>query len=636
MTTIISLLHLKKPMAFLLTFAVCGLAASSCWAGTGVLKQAAFEGTVTEFKWSLKELNPDLPADWTPFEFLVLELRSSSPQACYLKLFNGQTARSARINFFAGAWVRAAVPLAFFKRSQQSGFDMASMGNKPRNSFWMGVGRPPGPLDNVEAIGVQMNHPVGRPILEIRSVQLAQTDPGDAVLEPKPLVDEFGQWIPSDWPGKIKSFDELKKAWTDEEKSLSPDESRLCKFGGYSSTKARATGFFRVEQIDGKWWFVDPDGHQFFSAGSDCIIPFSGTRTQGREDLFAALPPADLMDSRRPDGRSAQASFYTWNLWRRFGPDWRARWLDLTLRRMHDWGLNTVANWSDPALGAAQRIPFVATLRGWGLESGWMGLPDVYDPAWDQMVDEAAAQQCASRKQDPWLLGYFVANEPPWPGKETQLVDMILQGKDTPMQRQLKPYLAAGDSPERRVAFVYRAFERMLEVINAAVRRHDPNHLNLGIRFGGKPSDEIVRLARVFDVYSQNIYSEAPDPKSLDSIYELTGRPIVIGEFHIGAPGRGLAAGLVQAADQLQRGVAYRCYVETAAAHPAVIGTHWFQWLDQPPTGRMDGENYNIGFVDVTDRPYPDMVEAAKMTHRRLLEVHCGKLPPVNQKARVH
>jgi hypothetical protein len=138
----------------------------------------------------------------------------------------------------------------------------------------------------------------------------------------------------------------------------------------------------------------------------------------------------------------------------------------------------------------------------------------------------------------------------------------------------------------------------------------------------------------VFDVYSQNIYAHVPDSKSLDRIYELTGRPMVIGEFHIGTPGRGMAAGLVQAADQEQRGVAYRYYVENAAAHPALIGTHWFQWLDEPATGRMDGENYNIGFVDVTDRPYAELAAAAKQTHARLLDIHSGKEKPMTQEAK--
>jgi hypothetical protein len=119
----------------------------------------------------------------------------------------------------------------------------------------------------------------------------------------------------------------------------------------------------------------------------------------------------------------------------------------------------------------------------------------------------------------------------------------------------------------------------------------------------------------------------------MEEIYRVTGRPIIVGEFHFGVPGRGLAAGLVQVRDQAERGTAYRFYVEQAAAFPAFIGSSWFQWVDQPCTGRMDGENYNIGLVDVTDRPYADLVEAMRTTHRRLEAVHAGTTPPFDTKA---
>ena len=42
------------------------------------------------------------------------------------------------------------------------------------------------------------------------------------------------------------------------------------------------------------------------------------------------------------------------------------------------------------------------------------------------------------------------------------------------------------------------------------------------------------------------------------------------------------------------------------------MGTHWFQYADQPATGRGDGENYQIGFVDVCDTPYPEIVKACR------------------------
>ena len=98
---------------------------------------------------------------------------------------------------------------------------------------------------------------------------------------------------------------------------------------------------------------------------------------------------------------------------------------------------------------------------------------------------------------------------------------------------------------------------------------HDPNHLNLGIRFGGTPPDDVIALARGFDVYSMNKYRWAPPKDFIDRVYAIQKLPILIGEFHFGVPERGLAPGLVQAMNQVERGVAYSYYVEHAAEHPA-------------------------------------------------------------------
>ncbi len=99
-------------------------------------------------------------------------------------------------------------------------------------------------------------------------------------------------------------------------------------------------------------------------------------------------------------------------------------------------------------------------------------------------------------------------------------------------------------------------------------------------------------------------------------------------------PADGLGAGLVQTADQVERAKGYRYYVEQAAALPAFVGAHWFQWADQPVLGRMDGENYNIGFVDCANRPYAELVRAARETHDRLAAVHSGKTLPFAERPR--
>jgi hypothetical protein len=214
-------------------------------------------------------------------------------------------------------------------------------------------------------------------------------------------------------------------------------------------------------------------------------------------------------------------------------------------------------------------------------------------------------------------------------------VDAILAGPDRPLKKAAKAFLADGDSPERRQAFLYQAYQKFVEVATAAIRKHDPNHLNLGLRFGSTAPPEIVRLSKIFDVYSLNNYAYQVNQAEIDKVRSLIDRPILIGEFHFGTPGRGMTPGLKQTSSQDERGVAYRYYVENALADPSIVGAHWFEWIDEPSTGRFDGENYNIGLVDVTDRPYRELLDAAQATHKRLQAVHGGTTPPVTRQAKV-
>jgi hypothetical protein len=607
-----------------------------------------FDKPVSTHEWTLKELNPDLPSDWTGYNFLVIEYRATSNQRFELELNMSPKSVSKRIHPFPGVWVRASIPLRFYRQGLGNGSDLAATVNQPRNSYWINIEAGGfGPTTNVQGMSVTMRYPVGSPTLEIRSVTLATNDPGDDVLEGKPLIDEFGQYVHADWPGKAQTEDDLKKSWATEADALRQDAAFPDRdaYGGFASTQAKATGFFRVEQIDGRWWFVDPAGHLFYSTGVNGIGVGSGTRVTGRGDYFATIPKplpgyTNAFGGGRGGGR--QANFYGANIQRRYGDNWRTNWAQLTAERMDAWGLNT--SYGTDLSAALDKTPlnkpYVISLR-WSPATNSiqatnliMGLPDVYARDFPKQIKAEAARQLGPRKKDPYLLGYFIGNEPPWPGRESQFVDLVLQGKPSGMQKHFKAALLKGDTPELRRQLVVDAFARYLDVINAAVKSADPNHLNLGIRFGGTPPDYVIALTKGFDVYSLNKYRWEPPSDYLAKIYSLVHKPMLIGEFHIGVPGRGMAPGLVQAMNQEERGVAYQYYVEHAAAHPEVVGTHWFQWIDEPALGRTDGENYNIGWVDVTDRPYDELVEAAKLTHARLLDIHLGKIPPTSRMAK--
>jgi hypothetical protein len=66
-----------------------------------------------------------------------------------------------------------------------------------------------------------------------------------------------------------------------------------------------------------------------------------------------------------------------------------------------------------------------------------------------------------------------------------------------------------------------------------------------------------------------------------------------------------------------------------------VTGIHWFQWTDQMATGRHDGENYNTGLIDITDRPYKHLIDAIKLTNERLFGIRAGTVQPVSRRAKV-
>ena len=343
--------------------------------------QTTFAGAKGEHVWTLQELNANLPADWTPqCEFLVVEFKASSSQRFDLGLKTSAGQFAKRIGPFAGVWVRAAIPLRFYRKPAGDGADLAATFNQPRSSYWINIHQGGfGPTTNVSAITVSMDTPVGSPTLEIRSVALATNDPGDAVLEGKPLIDEFGQYTHADWPSKAKSLEDLKNTWAAEANALKNAPTNRCAYGGFLGTSAKATGYFRVEKVDGRWWFVCPDGHLFYSSGVNGVGTSAGTRVEGREDLFAALPPANLV----PAGRFGRTvgSFYTWNLQRRFGDDWLPKWADFTTERMAAWGFNTMHNWGVPAAGEVKpRVPYAAMLREAlaRRSPSIMGMPDVY------------------------------------------------------------------------------------------------------------------------------------------------------------------------------------------------------------------------------------------------------------------
>jgi len=420
-----------------------------------------------------------------------------------------------------------------------------------------------------------------------------------------PFVDRFGQFRHDDWPGKVHDEAELAKTRADEADWLKAHADSPIpgadRFGGWAAgPQLKATGFFRTEKVNGKWWLVDPDGRLFFSHGVDCVNHGEGVTGVGfRENYFEDLPPKDdpvfgpcwgLIRYKAAHGFYAETNhlpYATYNIGmatmiRKYGAGWSEIARDLAHRRIRAWGLNTIANWSSPYVYALRRTQYTLCLGKGGAprrkgSKGWWGpLPDPFDPKFEQVLRERAKKAAKTMRDDPWCLGVFVDNELSW-----------------------------NDLPD-----LADVAEKYFTVVSTVLHEELPNHLYLGCRIAWGPACVYRAAARHCDVVSVNVYSRQPDR---DLPQGCVDKPLINGEFHFGALDRGMFhTGLVATRDQAERAACYRAYVNACLDHPRFVGTHWFQWKDQPLTGRADGENYQIGFLTITDTPYPELVEAAR------------------------
>jgi hypothetical protein len=568
---------------------------------------------------------PQTARDWTLYETLAFEMRSSSTILWELQFQNQAGEKTTfRVQPYQNVPVKVAIPIDYLTRRY--------MDNRQFGAYWLSNWGGPIDMTGVQSIAIRMA-PNRSVVHDLGPLDLSKESVRQEIHLEKPVVDEFGQWMREEWPGKVHSAAELKAAWANEDRRLKQsDDFGFSPFGGWKARQERKTGFFHAAAVDGRWWLVDPEGYLFFSSGMDCVGWPDLTQVAGREVLFSKLPP----------GTTENVDFYAANAALRYGSAGghasavpKLNWKAQQDRRLKAWGFNTVGNWSDKAMFRNSALPFVTNVAVGRSDRSWQGFPDVYSDEYVRSAERDAGLQCARFKNEPYLIGYFIGNEPRWPYRN--LIDLILKdAQSSATQEFVKKALAqSGDSPEARNNLLETISRTYFQLVVNAIRRADPNHMVLGIRWAGRAPDPVLRANDVFDVFSINVYRFNVPEAQVKHVYELVKRPVLIGEFHFGAVERGLAPALVMVKDQAERGVAFEYYVEHAAALPPVVGTHYFQYVDEPVTGRFDGENYNLGFLDVTDQPYPEMVSFAKATHRRIYQVHAGILPPAERQAKV-
>ena len=386
---------------------------------------------------------------------------------------------------------------------------------------------------------------------------------------------------------------------------------------------ADTSSFFTVNWKDGRAWLQSPSGNQFLSLGVNAI-----------GDQSYRAPNEDYFN---PVKNQFQGN--------------KTAWIKEVFSRLKKWNFNTIGCWGDEDL-LGQKFPFTYMLYTARRNPWDKVLESVFSEEFEKAVKENA-QKAAKFKDNPDLIGYFLDNEMPWWGEYGWKVEgqktLLEKYAAIPVDDANKPPLEKffENRYEKNVddfnkvwgtklnsfeefdgpvtltvktkkqkadanAWAGVIAERYFSVTTKAIRAVDPNHLILGARFAGDTPWEVVEACgRYCDVVSVNHYSKSGDIDRtfLDNIYVKAQKPILVSEYAYSAMENQSGDPNTKGADtsvptQQDRVEHFERFTGELLDLPYIVGFHWFEWSDESPKGRFDGEDQNYGLVDIHDKEY--------------------------------
>ena len=430
------------------------------------------------------------------------------------------------------------------------------------------------------------------------------------------LVDAYGQVVGAEIPNRVTSDDDLKTVIHDEE-WVSHSWTRSSNLDPYGGSKIapwyeKATGFYRIVNHKGVWTLVTPFGNPLFYTGL-CTAPsplWDVTPTTGRESLFAALPPKGKLWKSGVWGPAED--YFTpagWSLERKYGSDFESKALASTKRRLSQWGFSGIGKWSEPIQGVPRIVD---------LSADWPKLNrhlDPFDPKQCATARASLNRQLEGVRSDHYVVGTSIGNE----YDEVITVDeirSILTGVDS----AAKATLGSDTSPTGIEQARQKYAKAYYQFLYKTVKEFDPNHLYFGywiVPDWWQNESDWDLIAPYCDVIGYDRYSATYS--GMENREKRTNKPVLLGEFSYPAWYGGTRAygryGVFTETDA-ESGQKYVETVSAAARDPYCVGALWFQYRDEPVTGRgpgaglnpVHGEHNAFGFVDINDRPKWDLV----------------------------
>ena len=492
-----------------------------------------------------------------------------------------------------------------------------------------------------------------------------------------PYIDAYGQTIYGvAWPGKVGSDSDLQAAITEEQTWLASHEppGGMDIYGG--STLAGwtdpATGYYHIAVHNNRSWLISPLGNPLFYIGLDTTSGNDYTPITGRESMFNLPPKSGDFSAAYAQNvwgdaqNTTYVSYSLANLIRKYGSNWRSARKAVVSQRLASWGFAGSGKWTPSGQGLA--VNPVLT-HGAVTNVVANGHPDVWDPNIIEQLKATLTSQIGSDSTNPNIMGWSVGNEKDEIIGAQEVQAMLALGGNVPAKKALidqalavtysgnigllaatwkitastvaEIYAAKPTPPAADIETLRQFYEgTYYSTLYKTIKGIDPHHLYLGswTQPRLRATDWPIMAANC-DVVGFDFYSPTFLDSDVQALIASTKKPVLVGEYSFPSDYggmRGFGVGSYQGEITLtdaQSGDMYAQWLQAASANPNVVGVEWFEYADEPVTGRGNnnggsnissnpvlGENIAFGLVDGADRPKYDLVNKVRAANIAALQ----------------
>jgi len=421
--------------------------------------------------------------------------------------------------------------------------------------------------------------------------------------------------------------------------ACSSDHVELDQYGGWTGIQGEKTGFFHLQEINGRNWFVTPDGNVFFPVALSHLL--TGESYTAATNLFGDDKEEWIRDSLD----KARAMGFNCALGGATSPERNLNgFVDLDLAE---------------SIFREEKFPYAAGVillkHPWEFVEGEV-LPDIFEPAYEQLIESRAEAVCPKVKDDPLMMGYYYGfgafnHSEQWvnhhlslsPGSagRNALVDLLAERYEGDAQKFNAVYGTSlhriEDLKEKEVLVYAKEFENanypdvgktldptqmkdyeailshmavtLYKMAHTAIRRWDSNHLIMGsfIKEWALNGESWKAAAPYIDMIApQHVNRDV----SLNALADAAGLPMIVSDEDAGFHYPGNTGTLYNGvASHDARGEIYRANLMRHYKDPQVAGVTYCACMYDQDGATLKKNNQN-GYIDMQGNPRESLIAA--------------------------